>query len=368
MGSVDAKQWVLNKPTPPGAPFNLDFKSEDTTFELKRVQLSANDLNDGDILIKTLYISNDPAQKFWIISVDKNYSKGVSKGETIPARGLAKIIASKNKDYPEGSYITTYTNWNTHSILTKEQLTETTRIVSKKEVDELWWYLSVLGSTALTAYFIFYNYAELKERDEDYNKVFLISGAAGAVGSICIQLALNVFHAKKVIAIAGGSEKVKYVESFGDKVIGVDYKDPNFKENLIKAAGGVNTVDYFIDNVGGEILDLGVLLSKVQSKVLACGSISGYNNPEKLVFKNYITVVTKRLVLKGLLLTDNREQFPQAFTKLIELIKAGKINVSNSATIKDATGDKFDQVPLIWNGLFQGINKGKLLTKVNEDD
>ncbi|OXT09855.1 hypothetical protein B9K03_12000, partial [Rothia sp. Olga] len=77
------------------------------------------------------------------------------------------------------------------------------------------------------------------ERDEDYNKVFLISGAAGAVGSICIQLALNVFHAKKVIAIAGGSEKVKYVESFGDKVIGVDYKDPNFKENLIKAAGGV---------------------------------------------------------------------------------------------------------------------------------
>lgn len=368
MSSIDAKQWVLNKPTPPGAPFNLDFKSDDATFELKHVELSPNDLNEGDILIKTLYISNDPAQKFWIISVDKNYSKGVAPGETIPARGLAKIIASKNNEFPEGSYITTYTNWNTHSILTKEQLVSTTRIVSKKEVDELWWYLSVLGSTALTAYFIFYHYAELKETEEDYNKVFLISGAAGAVGSICIQLAVNVFHAKKVIALAGGPEKVKYVESFGDNVVGVDYKDPNFKQNLVEAAGGLNTVDYFVDNVGGEILDIGVTLSKVQSKVLACGSISGYNNPEKLVFKNYISVVTKRLVLKGLLVTDNREQFPQAFAKLIQLIKEGKINVSNSATIKDATGENFDQVPLIWNGLFHGINKGRLLTKVMEDD
>ena len=242
--------------------------------------------------------SNDPAQKFWIATVDKNYSAGVSPGEIIPARGIGKVIASKNAGYQVGDYISTYTGWTTHVVITKTKLDEGfSSKISKDKVGELWWYLSVFGGTALTAYFIFYKYAELQEREEDYGKVFLISGAAGAVGNVCIQLAVHAFKASKVIAIAGGAEKVKYVESFGKNVVGVDYKDPNFKENLMKAAGGVNTVDYFIDNVGGEILDLGVNLLKQKAMLLACGSISGYNDSSKLVFKNYVSVITKSCLL-----------------------------------------------------------------------
>lgn len=365
--TVNAKQWFLKTETQPGLPFNLDFTKDNASFGLKEVQLSSDQLKDGEILLETIYLSNDPAQKFWIISADKNYAKGAQVGDLIPARGLGKVIASKNEQFPVGKFISTETNWTTHLILSKEKL-QLSRVVPMDGVEHLWWHLSILGGTAVTAYFIFYRYAELDDKDpESLGKTFLISGAAGAVGSMCVQIAVEVFKAKKVIAIAGGSEKVKFVESFGDSVVGVDYKDPNFYDNLLKAAGGENSVDYFIDNVGGEILDFGCKLAKPQSFILACGSISGYNDPSKFVFKGYSSVITKRLTIKGLLLMDNYKKFPEAYAHLTEWIKSGKINTSNSATIVNGKGANFNEVPLIWDGLFHGKNKGKLITQVNDE-
>ncbi|CCF57724.1 hypothetical protein KAFR_0D00770 [Kazachstania africana CBS 2517] len=366
MVTVNAKQWVLKTETAPGTPFNFDFKSSDSTFELVSKTINSDELIEGDILLETLYVSNDPAQKFWIITADKNYAAGTQVGELIPARGIGKVIASKNSALKVGQLVSANIRWTTHNVISAKEANEL-KVLSRENVGELWWYLSILGGTALTAYFIFYKYAELRERKEDFGKVFLISGAAGAVGSVSVQLAVNVFKASKVIAIAGGPKKVRYVESFGDQVVGVDYKDPDFESKLLKACGGENTVDYFIDNVGGEILDFSVKLLKPMSMILACGSISGYNDPSKFVFKSYMGVLTKRLIIKGLLLTDNASEYPQAFQKLAALIKEGKLNVSNSATIKDATGENFKDVPLIWNGLFSGINKGKLITKINDE-
>ena len=362
---VSAKQWILKNEQVPTAPFNFDVEDPKSTFELKKIELNQDQLKDNEIMLEVLLLSNDPAQKFWIATADKNYAAGVKPGELIPSRGIAKVIASTNKNYHVGEYVTGTVCWTTHVIIHDVPAAQL-RKLSMENVDDLSWHLSVLGGTALTAYFIFYKYAELKEREEDYGKVYLISGAAGAVGSICIQIALQVFKASKVIAIVGGVEKVKYVEGFGDKVVGVDYKDSNFKENLIKLAGGPNTVDYFIDNVGGSILDLGCVLAKQHSMILACGSISGYNNAEHLVFKNYITVITKRLVIKGLLLGDNIADFPAGIKKLTEMIFGNQIDISKISTIVDATGDKFENVPNIWNSLFSGANTGKLITKVAE--
>lgn len=364
---VKAKQWVLKTATAPGEPFNFNFEDANSTFQLIDKELSADQLAPGGILVETYLIANDPAQKFWIASADKNYSKGVQYGENIPARGIGRVIGSRNENYAIGDYVAGKVCWTT-AIIIEDPSFDDVQKIPKDHVGELWWYLSVFGSTALTAYFIFYKYIGLKERKDDYGKQYLISGAAGSVGTICIQLALNVFKASKVIAIAGGPEKVDYVESFGDKVIGVDYKSENFNSALCEAAGGENTIDYFIDNVGGDILDIGVTLSKVNSIVVACGSISGYNHPEKFVFKNYIMVITKRLTIKGLLVTDCKQDFPQAIKRLQELVKNGDINVKNSATLVDATEQKFEYVPIIWSGLFKGINKGKLITVVKEAD
>ncbi|EJS42475.1 YML131W [Saccharomyces arboricola H-6] len=364
---VLAKQWVLKNLPTPGKPFNLNFTSPESTFVLAEKELSSEQLKDGELLLETHYLSNDPAQKFWISSTDKNYAKGIQPGEIIPSRGIAKVLVSKNEDFAPGDYVLGSTGWTTHVIVPQKDVKEL-RKVDKNKVGKLWWYLSVLGGTSLTAYFIFFYYAQLQEKEEDYGKVYLISGAAGAVGTICIQLALNVFKASKVIAVAGGLEKVKFVESFGDNVVGVDYKDPDFKKKLVQAAGGENTVDYFIDNVGGDVLEAGVVLLKQKAMLVVCGAISAYNDPSKFVFKSYGNVLTKRLVIKGVLVTDHAKDFPKALTRLIPLVKCGEINPSKSATLKDGTGDEFKNVPLIWNGLFSGVNKGKLITEVKKDE
>ena len=363
-----AQEWVLKTAAKPGLPFNMDMASPTATFALKSVEIDETQLQQGEVLLETLYLSNDPAQKFWISTADTNYAKGVQPGEQIPARGIGKVLASKNDKFPVGSFVSANTNWTTHRVVSAADL-EKSKVLDPKGVEHLWWYLSLLGGTAVTAYFIFYRYAELDDkRPEDHGKTFLISGAAGAVGSICVQIAAKVFGAKKIIAIAGGPEKVRHVEAMDPCVVGVDYRDPHFKENLL--SHGANTVDFFIDNVGGETLDLGCTLLKAGAFILACGAISGYNNPEALVFKNYVSVITKRLTIKGLLLMDNFAKFDEAYAHLTQWIKEGKIQKENAATIVSAEGTQpggFDQVPLIWDGLFRGANTGKLITRVKHE-
>ncbi|AMD21989.1 HFR134Cp [Eremothecium sinecaudum] len=360
---VNGKQWILKNVDNTGGAFNYDFGSEDSTFELVDIEYSENDLADGELLIKVMYLANDPAQKFWIAPVDRSYSDGIKVGDRIPSQGLAKVLASKSNKFKEGDYIVGFTGWATHAVV-KDSIGFTK--ISPDSVKHLWWYMSVFGSTALTAYFALTQYAGLQEREADYGKVFLVSGAAGAVGSMTIQLASNIFKASKIIAIAGGPEKVKFVESFGKNVIGVDYKATDFKEKLLEAAGGQYTVDYFVDNVGGEVLDTSIKLLKLHATIVAVGAIAGYNDRSKGVFKNYMSVITKRLTIHGFIVSDLRDKFPEALAKLSGYLKEGKLDPSNISTVEDATGDNFKKVPLIWNGLFHGANKGRLLTKISE--
>lgn len=361
---VQAQKWVLKNKTAPGEPLNLDLNDSKSSFKLVNEEISAEQLQDGQLLVEVILIGNDPAQKFWIASADPKYAKPIQPGDDIPARGIGKVVASKSNSYKEGDYVIGRFNWNSY-VVTSDSSTNDLRKLPDTTEDKLWYHLSILGSTALTAYFNFFHYAGLKERQEDYGKTFLISGAAGAVGTISVQLALNVFHAEKVIVIAGGPEKVKFVESFDPKrVIGVDYKSPTFQQDLAKAAGAQPSVDYFVDNVGGPILDAGSVFLKVHGTIIACGSISGYNDKEKFVFKNYGIVITRRITIRGVLVTDLRDQFPQAIKFLKSLIDSGKLSVKDAATFKDATNGKFRDVPFIWDGLFHGTNKGKLITVV----
>lgn len=363
---ISSQQWILNSLPVPGEPFNFSSNNEKSTFKLVVKDLSPEDLKDGEILVETIMLSNDPAQKFWISSSDANYASPTQVGEIIPARGVGKVIASKNKTYQVGDYVSGKLRWTTHVVLSDDPANMLFKIPEKDE-NRLWLYSSILGGTGLTAYFIFFQYANLREREEDYGKTYLISGAAGAVGTVCVQLALNVFKASKVIAIAGGPEKVKYVESFDpSRVVGVDYKASSFKQDLKTAAGGINTVDYFVDNVGGNILDLGTSLLKVHATIIACGAISGYNNGANLVFKNYVSVITKRLTIKGVLVTDHMDRFSEALRFLNSMVTSGKLDTKDAATFKDAKGENFKKVPLIWDGLFHGTNKGKLISVVRD--
>lgn len=119
---VLAKQWVLKNLPIPGQPFNFDFTDPECTFELVEKEISPEQLKVGELLLETNYLSNDPAQKFWISSRDKNYAKGVQPGEIIPARGIGKVLASNNEAFSPGDYVSALTGWTTHVIISQENV------------------------------------------------------------------------------------------------------------------------------------------------------------------------------------------------------------------------------------------------------
>lgn len=124
----------------------------------------------------------------------------------------------------------------------------------------------------------------------------VVSGAAGAVGHVVVQLAKNVKGAKKVIGIAGGPEKVAYLKSIGADGA-VDYKDPNWKEQLA-AIVGTDGVDRFFDNVGGDIFDHLLTVLNLHGRIALCGQIAGYNG-EYTPFPHFVDIASKRITLQG---------------------------------------------------------------------
>lgn len=363
------QRWVINKRPVAGEAFAL---GPEGTFRLEQGEVRAEALEEEQVLVQVHYLSNDPAQKFWIASVDAAYARSPREGETVPARGLGQVVASRSARFRAGAWVTARTGWSTLAVLRAGEADN--ELVEVRPLEHMWWHLAVLGGTSKTAYFIFARYLGLRETagggggGSGGSGTLLLSGAAGAVGSVCVQLALNVFGFDKVVAIAGGPEKLAFVESLAPagKVVGVDYKSPDFAARL-RAAAPARGIDAFIDNVGGSILDQGVLLLRPNATVVACGAISAYSDRSKFAFNSYYAVITKRLTIMGVLLGDNRDRFQEAEDALLRYARAGLLRTDeqSTATIVDAIGDDFANVPAIWDRLFHGGNRGKLITRVH---
>lgn len=365
---INAKHWLLiNKPTYEQS-VNLDYSSKDATFKLVDVKYDLDDpnlLKDGDFLIENLYFSNDPAQKGWF-SPFKSYVDPTPPNTPAPARGIAKVLKSKSSKFQVGDFIQSRIDWATHNILNDS--TWGTSKIDPTKFDSLSKYLSVFGSTTLTAYLAAFKYSGLPKPEEAQNKVFLVTGAAGAVGSVAVQFFAKVFKAKKVLAIAGGDAKVKYVESLGNgNVIGLDYRSKTYKEDFEKALDG-DLIDVFVDNVGGELLDHASNYLKDFAHIAQVGTIAGYNDASKMVFKNYPAVVTKRLTIRGFIVSDDFKDFPQIIQHLSQLVQSGELDISKiRETIVDGSGENFKKVPELWTGLFSGNNTGKYITRITAD-
>lgn len=361
MTIIEAKEWVLKTPPIPNGPLNIEMNKNDSTFALQDKIIDSESLKDGELLVQTIYLSNDPAQKDWINPTKFSYASPLPIGSVIPSRALVKVIESKSSIYQKGDYLNASAGWFTYAIIN-----ENAPLTFK--VPELGipphHSVGAFGGTGLTAYFALYNYAELDEA-KDQGKTFLISGAAGGVGSMAVSLASAAFKAKRIYAIAGGPEKVDYVESLGPNVKGIDYKDANFEQNLIDAVGE-DKIDVILDNVGGKTLDLGLSLIKTFGKVVLIGASSGYQDSSKHQLANSPVIIFKRLTVKGFIVFDNVDEFETATMKLVQLLHEKKLDLEKLEFIEDATG-RFDHVPAIWNGLFNGLNKGKFLTKLAQE-
>lgn len=345
------RQWLLaNKPT--DMPV---LSGPSTTFKLVTTDLPP--LQDDQVLLKTLYLSNDPAQRGWISKYAdpaRLYVPPVAEGACMTARAIAEVIESKSSKLPKGALVLASTGWAEYAILNAKSCTP----IQELPGVGLTHFLGALGMTGLTAY---YGLKEIARAGPDDTVV--VSGAAGAVGSMAVQIAKKMVGCKKVIGIAGTDEKRKWVESLGADIC-LNYKSPNFKKDLKQATEGF--VQVYFDNVGGETLDLMLGRMAREGRIAACGAISNYNTSRPTGLKNFSEVISMRLEIKGFIvldfLTQPNNKASDATQDLIAAVKQGKITIGDENETVVSTA--FEDIPQTWMKLFEGTNTGKLITKL----
>lgn len=346
-----------------------DPTNPESTFTVREAKINI-DLRDGVLLIKTLYLSNDPTQRNWLRKKGneaRNYSKSVYEGDVMEAYGLAEVIKSNANGYKEGDIISSRIKWADYSILSADA------VFNKIDTSEnlpLPYYLSVLGMTSLTAFFGLTEAGQLKKYLSDKHEkgpVVCVSAASGAVGSTVVQIAKHLLGASKVIGISGSNEKARWVEKLGADLC-VNYKNSNYQDQIIKFLDG-DYINVYFDNVGGDILSFVLTQMATFGRIAACGAISGYNNPKAARVENWFRIIAQCLTVEGFLVNQYKDKFPEAIGVLSRAIKENKLDVDDSIHVETLTGatveEKFTKVPQIWNLLFTGDKpKGKLITKV----
>jgi NADPH-dependent curcumin reductase CurA len=276
------------------------------------------------------------------------------KGDIMRAFGIAEVVTSNSDSLKPGQLVSTITNWAEYVVLDASAC----RPIQPDEKMGLraTHFVGALGGPGLTAYYGLVEVAGAKAGD-----TVVVSGAAGATGNMVVQIAKHIVGAKRVIGIAGGDKKCRWVESLGADVC-VDYKSPSFKEDLIKATDGFAEV--YFDNVGGEILDLMLTRMKRYGRIAACGSIATYNDPGSQGIKNWFEIITNRIEIKGFIVTDAVEagKAPAIVKAIVDKVKEGKIKIGEDSETVVPT--KFEDVPKTWLMLFKGGNQGKLVTEI----
>ncbi|CZS95033.1 probable zinc-binding alcohol dehydrogenase domain-containing protein 1 [Rhynchosporium agropyri] len=319
------------------------------TFNIKEnPMVSEKDLQDGQIMIQTLYLSLDPAMRGWLNDT-RSYIPPVQIGEVMRGAVIGKVIASKSSKFTLGNYVTASPGWSELAIVAEKDASVLDVPANGKVTDAL----GVLGMTGLTAYFGITDIGKVKAGD-----FVVVSGAAGATGSVACQIAKLL--GAKVLGLAGSDDKVQWLKDLGcDEAL--NYKNADFAKEFKEKTKDL--IDVFFDNVGGEILELALSRAKAHARFVMCGAISQYNSAKPVGPKNISMVIAMRIKLEGFIVFDYQSQYGPARTELSRWLSEGKIQ-RKETIIKG--GLKAAEQALL--DLYNGINTGKLLVEVKAED
>ena len=257
MKNLRNRKWTLaSRPVGMVGEHNFSYEEEEV-----------RDIEDGEFLIKNLYLSFDPAQRGWMED-RKSYVPPVGIGEVMRAGSVGQVIESNNPNYAVGDKVQGTFGWQEYAISDGKGILNATVI---PEGASLTAPLSVFGITGLTAYFGLLDVGQPKE-----GETVLVSGAAGSTGSIVAQIAK--IKGCRVIGVAGGVEKCKWLTEEVKIDAAIDYKTANLQEVIPELCP--EGIDVIFDNVGGEFLNTSLLSINQNARVAICGAISGYNNEE----------------------------------------------------------------------------------------
>jgi NADPH-dependent curcumin reductase CurA len=302
---------------------------------------------DGRFVVRVTHLSLDPAMRGWM-NAGRSYVPPVGVGEVMRALGAGQVVASRHPDFPEGAYVT--------GIFGVQEYAESDGggvTVVDPSVVPLPTYLAVLGMTGMTAYFGLFDVGALKD-----GETVVVSGAAGAVGSVVGQLAK--LKGCRVVGIAGGPEKCAWIVDELGFDAAIDYRSEDVTKALRTHAP--DGIDVYFDNVGGEILDAALARLRLGGRVVICGAISTYNATERPAGPvNYMSLLVNRARMEGFVVFDYADRYAEAAQELGGWLREGKLR-SREDVVRGGVADFPDTLLR----LFRGENTGKLILQIGE--
>lgn len=332
------RQWLLAR-RPEGQLSMEDFRYNEGEIP---------QTSEGDVLIRALYFGYDASQRIYLTD-DGGYMDPVMPGEPIRCMGIGQVEQSRNPNYQPGDLVEGFMSWQDYCIVRADGPMPLRHL--PKANFPLSWNLGVFGVGGLTAYFAMVDGLRVTEGD-----TVVVSAATGATGSLAGSIA-KIMGAKKVVGIAGGPEKCKWLTEHAGYDAAVDYRRDDFPDLLRSACP--DGVDAYLDNVGGDMLDELFLQMAPKGRILICGAMaSGYTDTKLQGPTNYMKICTMQLTVRGILLFYYTDQIPRAAEQLAQWVSEGKLHVEENLH------EGFENAPSLLPTLFTGKKPGKLVLKV----
>jgi NADPH-dependent curcumin reductase CurA len=309
------------------------------------VEADRPDLADGQIRVRNLFMSVDPYMRGRMNDV-KSYVPPFRLGEPLEGGAIGTVTESRSPDLAEGDLVLHMLGWRDEAVLSARHA----RKVPVAEGLSPSAYLGVLGMPTLTAYVGVLDIAALKPGD-----VVFVSGAAGAVGSMAGQIA-RLKGAGRVIGSAGTDEKVRWLREIGYDAA-FNYRAAPVIEQLRDAAP--DGIDVYFDNVGADHLDAALVMLNNHGRVAMCGAIANYNATEPPPGPNNMgLVITKRLTLRGFIVSDHNDRYPDMIADVTRWLRDGTLNYAETVI------DGLENAPGAFLDLLRGGNTGKMIVRL----
>ena len=347
MGSDINRQWRVARFPEPGDSIsagNFQWREE-----------SVPKAGDGEFLVRTLCLAPGPAQRGYIDPGHQSILEKVNVGDVMRGRGVGQVIESKHEDYAAGDIFVGSLGWQDYSIQKPQGAAfvfSSKKIIRRIRPTEM--ILGILGQAGVTAFFGVKEHAKVEP-----GNAFLVSAAAGGVGSVVGQIA-RIQGASPIVGIASSDEKCAWLcDALGyDQAI--NYKKENVADRLTELFP--NGIDVFFDNVGGEILDEALAHLAFHARVVICGFIStDYAAGPQHGPYNYRHLLYKRATMQGFVFFDYWDRYAEAESALVDWYEQGLLKPAEDID------DGLELMPESLGSLFSGGNRGIKICRVAPD-
>ncbi|KAJ5806327.1 uncharacterized protein N7503_003929 [Penicillium pulvis] len=338
------KQILYNKAPEPA----IDPTLNSGTFRLNTVP-RPTDVPADKLLVRVHYLSLDPAMRQWL-TAKRSYIAPVELGAVMRGQSIAQVVevgSSLTSQFKTGEWVVAYSGWQEYALMGAKEVEKVTLPAGGRPTDAM----SVLGMTGLTAYF-----GMLEVGQPKAGETVVVSGAAGATGSIAGQIA-KIKGAKRVVGLAGSKDKCEFLVKELGFDAAINYKDPQWKKQLKEATP--EYIDVFFDNTGGEILDACLARAARDSRFVICGAISQYNAAKPQGPTSFMTVISQRVTVKGFIVFDYAKKYGAALQELASWLSQGKLKRKEHIVQGGIEG-----TPKALVDLYAGVNTGKMMVEV----